>query len=63
MVAGNFKRAKKIAEGTWEPREVGSKKGPNGSTGLWGDMEGGEWTEIGEESFWEGVRAGLVRLE
>lgn len=62
-VSGDFREGKKIAEGMWEPEgERESRKGPWGSSGVWGDMGKG-WTEIGEEDFFEGVRSGLVRFE
>lgn len=64
MVAGDFREAKKLAEGMWEPEgERDSRKGPWGSSGVWGDMGGKMWTEIGEEDFFDGVRCGLVRFE
>lgn len=63
-VAGNFRMAKKIAEGMWVPEgETESRKGPWGSSGVWGDMENRIWTQIGEEDFWDGVCSGLIRFE
>lgn len=63
-VSGDFREPKKIAEGMWEPEgERESRKGPWGSTGVWGDMGGKSWTEIGEVDFFDGVQCGLVRFE
>ena len=62
-VSGDFREPKKLAEGMWEPDgEKESRRGPWGSSGVWGDM-GSRWTEIGEEDFFDGVRCGLVRFE
>ncbi|KAF8477428.1 hypothetical protein BDZ91DRAFT_709230 [Kalaharituber pfeilii] len=63
-VAGDFKEAKKMSEGLWQPEgERDSRKGPWGSSGVWGDAGMKRWTEIGEDDFFEGVRSGLVRFE
>lgn len=54
-VHGDFRKAKKLAEGMWKPREEVSAKGP------YGDGEG--WSAVSEEGFWDGLRWGLVRLD
>ena len=63
-VVGDFRGAKKVAEGMWEPeRERESRRGPWGSSGLCEDIGGRMWTEIGEADFFYGVNCGLVRFE
>lgn len=63
-VAGDFRGAKKLAEGMWQPeRERESRRGPWGSSGLCEDIGGRTWTEIGEVDFFYGVNCGLIRYE
>lgn len=63
-VVGDFRGAKKVAEGMWQPeREKESRRGPWGSSGLCEDISGRTWTEIGEADFFYGVSCGLIRFE
>ena len=60
-VHGDFAFAKVLSGGAWPVQEEKSGKGPYEQHGLFGGKEGeGDWTVVGEESFREGLRRGVV---
>lgn len=76
-VHGDFAMAEMISGGTWPARKKPSRKGPYGSTGLYGkdfsesarnrvegieEAEDRAFTKITEDEVWAGLGRGLLRL-
>ncbi|KAF2460116.1 hypothetical protein BDY21DRAFT_281410 [Lineolata rhizophorae] len=61
-VHGDFALAEVSAGGRWPGRKGQSRKGPYGTTGLYGKDEGEMFEMVNEEVYLEGVRRGFVGI-
>jgi hypothetical protein len=61
-VHGDFSMPELVAHGTWPSQKLLSRKGPYGTTGLYGKDEEHPFGRISEDDFFNGVARTLVQL-
>ncbi|KAF2400389.1 hypothetical protein EJ06DRAFT_530371 [Trichodelitschia bisporula] len=61
-VHGDFETAELFAPGSWPAHKERSRKGPYGSTGLYGKDEEYTFEKLNEDEFFRGLDMGVLRL-